>query len=147
MTISGAAQMVTLVVVASAAARLVAQEPLEVKRVRVDGTDIADMTGLDIYKYEVKVKKGQTITVSLDVQMEETSEPVKYIAHKAVASQDGPATLTACFLRSDRKLASVFLSTEERMEFRIQLDGAANGGLSGFIKNPLGEIPIGQKAL
>src|SRR4029079_12119225 len=69
------------------------------------------------------------------------------ITHTAKALKDGPATLTASFLRPDRKLASVFLSEEPKMEFRIQFDGAATGGLSGFIKNPLGEIPLGEKAL
>jgi len=136
-----------LTLVAAVPANVMADEPFEVKRVRVDGTDITAMTGLDIYKYEVQLRKGQKVKITLDVQMEESAEPVNYITHEETASKDGQATLTASFLRQDRKLASVFLSEEQKMEFRIQFEGAANGGLSGFIKNPLGWIPLGEKAL
>ena len=33
------------------------------------------------------------------------------------------------------------------MEFRINWDGVATGGLGGFVKNPLGWVPLGEKAL
>jgi len=133
--------------IATTPASLFGDEPPEVKRLRVDGSDIAALTGLDIYKYEVQLKKGQTVKVTLDVQMEDDGPIANYISHVATASKDGPATLTASFLRQDRKLASVFLSEEQRMEFRVQFEGAASGGLSGFVKNPLASIPLGEKAL
>jgi hypothetical protein len=148
MTTSRLASTILLALTLTAiAVDVVRGEPPEIKSVRVDGTDIAAMTGLDIYKYEIQLGKGQKARVTLDVQMEENAEPVNYIAQEVTAAKDGIATLTASFLRSDRKLASVFLSEEERMEFRLQWDGAASGGLSGYIKNPLGWIPLGEKAL
>ena len=122
-------------------------DDFEIKPARVDGSDITALTGLDVYKYEIFLRKGQKVRATLDVQMEENAEPINYIQQDATATKDGWATLTAGFLRADRKLASVFLSEEQRMEFRINWDGVATGGLVGFVKNPLGWIPLGEKAL
>lgn len=126
---------------------LFADDDIEVMKVRVDATDLAAVSGLDVYKWQVTLRKGQKVRVVLDVQPAEGAERRNYITREVTAFKDGEATILASFLREDRKLASVFLSENGKMEFRINWEGAAADGLTGFIANPLGEIPLGQKAL
>lgn len=125
----------------------VADENAKVSRGRVDGSDIAEASGLDVYKWQVQLHKGQKVRLTLDVQSEMGAKPTNYLSREVIASSDGEATILASFLREDRKLASLFLSEDKRMDFRILWKGSANDGLTGFIKTPLGEIPLGQKAL
>lgn len=124
-----------------------ADEALAVRPAEVTLTDLVDQTGLDIYKCQVDVKKGQRVRSVLYWLEDEAAKPKVYVSFESVARQDGPAKLVASFLREDRKLASVLTSEEERMEFHLTWSGTAGGGQNGNVKNPLGYLPRGTKAI
>ncbi len=124
-----------------------AEDELPVKRAAVDFTDIADLTGLDVYKYEVELKRGDKVRATLEEQRELGAKPSNHLNVEATASRDGTAVLSVAFLRQDRKLASVLLSNEEEMTFRITWSGVASRGLNGIIEPPLHDVPLSQKSL
>ena len=90
-----------------------ADDTLDLKPVRVDASDINKVTGLDIYKYEVELRKGQKVRVSFDLQNDENSEPRAFILREVMAQKDGRATLLAGFVRENKNLDSVLLSDDK----------------------------------
>ena len=124
-----------------------AEDGPSVKAAEVTVADLFDVTGLDIYKCQVDVKKGERLRSVLYWLEDEDAKPKKYVSFETVARQDGQATFLASFLREDRMLASVLTSEEPRMEFHLTWSGAADGGQNGNLENPLGHLPRGTKAI
>lgn len=122
-------------------------EPFSVVAARTDVTDLSRLSDLDVYKYEVTVRKGQKLAVVLEYQEFATDKGNQPIRREVTARADGKATLLVGFLREDRKLASFLLSDEKRADFKFVWEGAISDGLNGLVSNPLADTPLGSKAL
>jgi hypothetical protein len=124
-----------------------ADDDLKVISSALNVNDLSALSGLDIYKCEFPATKGQKLRGSLYLTKEEGTEPVRILTQETEVQRDGTAVFRAIFLREDRKLASVFLSDEKNMEFKLQWSGVAGGGLNGIVSSPLKEVPKLKKAL
>jgi hypothetical protein len=122
-------------------------EALEVTLGRIETKELTDLTGLDIFLGNVKVKRGQRLRAALFQHNEGEPEPKRILHREATAQRDGVAECLALFRRPDQKLGSVLLSEEPEMTFRLAFMGAATGGLNGVIPAPLAEVPVGNRKL
>jgi hypothetical protein len=117
-----------------------AEDTLPVAGAEISVNELAAMTGLDIYKCRVYVKKGERLRGVLYLKKDEASEPMEALKLESEARSDGEASFLASFLREDGKLASLFLSNEPKMYARFRWTGAASGGLTGYVDAPLADI-------
>ena len=125
--------------------RKVAGEPersdsVPFQRIDLSADDLAEATGLDLYKFRLDLAKGRRFRVVLRVRQDEKSPARESAGIPFQATGDEPTTIRVSFLRTDRKLQGFLLSTEPEAEYRVDCSGGATGGFVTVIKNPLGDI-------
>ena len=110
------------------------------QRVGLNADDLAECTGLDIYKFRVDLAKGRRFRVVLRWRQDAKSTPRESSGVPFEATRDEPTTIRVSFLRADRKLQGFLLSNEPEAEYRVNCSGGATGGFVTMIENPLGDI-------
>ena len=110
------------------------------QRIELSADDLADATGLDIYKFRVDLAKGRRFRVVFRMRHDEKSPARESVGIPFQTTKDEPTTIRVSFLRTDRTLQGFLLSTELRAEYRVNYSGGASGGFVTIIKNPLGDI-------
>jgi hypothetical protein len=115
-------------------------ESVSFQRIGLSADDLADVTGLDVYKFRVDLTKGRRFHVVLRVRQDEMSPTRELVGIPFQSKSDGPTNVCVSFLRTDGKLQGFLLSTEPRAQYRVNCSGGATGGFVIVIENPLGDI-------
>jgi hypothetical protein len=109
------------------------------QKVALGTDDLVEAAGLDIYKFQVGLAKGQRFRVVLQV-LETKETPARVLsAHEFQKTGDGAAIIRVSFLRTDRKLQGFLLSNEAQAEYRLDCSECTPGGFATIVKNPLGD--------
>ena len=113
-----------------------------VGRASLDAEDIRDVTGLDVYKFQLTIPKGQKFHVALRRKGDHPSER-QWNSPGVVHEQerDGPTTVRVSFLREDGRLAPFFLGDCKAAVYRVQCEGGASGGWVTTVGQPLADLP------
>jgi RNA polymerase sigma factor (sigma-70 family) len=108
----------------------------------VSGDDIVAVTGLDVYKFQLDIPKGE----KFEVTWGSVDSKVPWY-HDFTKEEDGPVTLRVSFLRLDRKMAGWLFSQEKEAEFRLDCAGCNPSFIGSVVANPLAGIPATEKHL
>jgi hypothetical protein len=122
-------------------------EDQEFHRLKLDADDLAEVTGVNVYKFQVAMPKGQHFRVVLREVREEGAEPRVLHQFSFVKESELPTTVRVGFLGSDRKLAGFLLSEEKQAEYRVDCPGCSPPGIATVLSQPLGNVPITRKML
>lgn len=107
------------------------------QKVGLSADDLAESTGLDIYKFRVDLPKGQRFRVVLRAQQDEKSPAPETPGILFQTTADEPTIVRVSFIRMDRKLQGFLLSNEPQAEYRVNCSGGTNGGFATIVANPL----------
>ena len=117
------------------------------RKLSLDADDLADLTFLDIYKFQIDMPKGQVFNVILR-EVNTPKGAVRWEQSFEFRQQEsGPTTLRIAFLRTDRKLASFLMSNEKEAEFRVDCSGSTKRGITTIVSLPLADVPATQRLL
>jgi hypothetical protein len=117
------------------------------RMVGLSADDLVAVSGLDLYKYQVDMPKGQRFRVMIrELKSEDSPARVLYV-FPFQKTEDGPTTFRVCFLRRDHTLQGVLLSQEKDAEFRFDCPGCTPSGIATFVELPLGSIEPTRKTL
>jgi RNA polymerase sigma factor (sigma-70 family) len=117
------------------------------QRSPLDADDIIAVTGLNIYKFNLDIPKGQRFELrfsELPAKDAPTKGERRFIFQKV---KDGLLTLRVSFLRRDRQLHGVLLSQEKDAEFDVACEGCSPSGTGTIVPMPLLDVPPTQKSL
>ena len=109
--------------------------------------ELIGATGLNIYKFQLNLAKGQKFRVAV------TEFPAKEANKKELThfdfrkETDGPLTLHISFLPGDGKLHGVLMRKEEWVNFNVGCAGCDPPGVGQFIHNPLAGLAADGKTL
>jgi len=123
-----------------------AEEKKDFERLKLDADDLADATGVNIYKFQVNVPKGQRFRVILR-EVPDNAVPRVLHKHSFLNETDGPTVIRVAFLRRDRQLAGVFLTGEKDAEYRVDCPGCDPSGIATIVTVPLADLPGTRKIL
>jgi RNA polymerase sigma factor (sigma-70 family) len=116
-------------------------------KVALGTDDLVDATGLDIYKFQIDLKKGQRFRVVLRVLESKDTPARQRVAHEFQKTGDGATTIRVSFLRTDRKLQGFLLSNEAQAEYRLGCSECTPTGLATIVENPLGDRDPTRRSL
>lgn len=116
-------------------------------RAKVSSDEILDVTGLNIYKFQLDIPKGEKFKVMLSRTESKDAEAKVLFHFDFTKEKEGPVTLLVSFLRLDRKMEGVLLSEEKLAAFGLRCDGCRPPGLGTIVTNPLTDIPGPEKLL
>ena len=116
-------------------------------RLALNADDLAEATGLNIYKFRLDIPKGQRFRVILREWRTENAAPKSLGNWVFEREEEGPTTLRVGFLPRDGRAASVLLSNEEWVQFRIDCEGCDPRGIATLVRVPLSGIPATKKML
>src|SRR5262249_37501393 len=138
-------------------ARAVKEEPAKEKDVQkvigfrklnLNADDIADVTGVNIYKFKVNIAKGQKFRVLIREFNEKGAEPRILFRHGGFRNQTKEETVVGIsFTRRDGKFEGVLLYQEKDALFRFNCEGCCPGGIATFVPIPLADVPGTEKLL
>jgi hypothetical protein len=114
---------------------------------KLDANDLAEVTGVNIYKFQVAMPKGQKFRIVFREVDAKEARPRVLHQMSLVKESDTPVTLRVGFMRSDRKLASFLLSEEKEAEYRVDCSGCSPSGYATIVPLPLANIPLTDKTL
>src|SRR5262249_781382 len=103
--------------------------------------------GLDIYKFNVEIAKGERFKVVFRVCESKESPSREIVSRSFQKTFEKPTTVRMNFLRRDRKLSGFLLSDEDEAEYRLSCAGGATGGIVTIVKNPLGQLDPTRRGL
>src|SRR4051812_30848419 len=86
------------------AGKLDRSDAVPFQRIGLSADDLADATGLDIYKFRVDLAKGRRFRVVLRVRQDEESAARESVGIPFQTTGDEPTTIRVSFLRTDCKL-------------------------------------------
>jgi RNA polymerase sigma factor (sigma-70 family) len=98
-------------------------------------------TGLNIYKFQLDMAKGQKFRVAVTKFPSKEADPQELKSFEFQKTTDGPMMLHITFLPLDGKLHGVLMGKEEEVDFRVSCDGCDPSGWGTIIPNPGAEIP------
>jgi hypothetical protein len=116
-------------------------------KLKLDADDLAEVTGVNVYKFQVAMPKGQHFRVVFREVREDGAEPRVLHQFPFVKDSDTPTTVRVGFLRSDRKLAGFLLSEEKQAEYRVDCPGCSPPGFATIVSQPLADVPPTRKTL
>jgi RNA polymerase sigma factor (sigma-70 family) len=103
--------------------------------------DLAEVTGLNVYKYRLDLPKGQRFRILWEA-FPKKGAPERWLWHHDFEKkEEGPLVLRVSFLRRDRKMQGVLLSQEKEAEFRLDCPGCHPPGLATIVSKPLADSP------
>lgn len=117
------------------------------RKLKLDADDLAEVTGVNVYKFQVAMPKGQHFRVVLREVREGGAEPRVLHQFPFVKDSDTPTTVRVGFLRSDRKRAGFLLSEEKEAEYRVDCPGCSPPGFATIVSQPLADVPPTRKTL
>lgn len=117
------------------------------QKLKLDADDLANVTGVNVYKFQVNIPKGQKFRVVLRELKEKGAEPRVLHQFPFLKESDGPSVIRIAFLRRDRKLAGVLLSEEKDAEYGIECSGCSPSGMSTIVSTPLADLMPTRKTL
>jgi hypothetical protein len=117
------------------------------QKLKLDADDLADITGVNIYKFQLNIAKGERFRVVLREVKEKDAEPRVLHQFPFVKESDAPTIIRVGFLRMDRKLAGFLLSEEKQAEYRVDCSGCSPGGFATIVPLPLADVPPTRKTL
>lgn len=117
------------------------------QKLKLEADDLAEITGVNIYKFQLNIPKGQRFRVVLREVKEKDAEPRVLHQFAFVKESDAPTVIRVGFLRMDRKLAGFLLSEEKQAEYRIDCSDCTPGGIATIVPQPLAEVPPTRKTL
>lgn len=118
-----------------------------IQKLKLDADDLADITGVNVYKFQINMPKGQRFRVVLRELKTADAQPRGLHQFSFQKESDAPITLRVGFLRADRKLASFLLSEETQAEYRVDCSGCSPGGFATIVPQLLAQVPPVQKLL
>ena len=107
------------------------------QKVSVNTDELIGATGLNIYKFQVDMPKGQGFRVILRSLESRDSGARELHSWAFTKDGDAPTTLLVSFLRRDGKLGGVLLSQEEEAEYRLDCPGCTPSGIATIVPLPL----------
>lgn len=117
------------------------------QRAKLDADDLAEVTGLNLYKFRLDLPKGQRFKVVLRELRSADEKPRVPFWFAFQHDTDKPLELRVAFIRADRKLAGFLLGTEKEAEFRLDCPGCSPSGVGTIIERPLLDLPPTQRTL
>jgi hypothetical protein len=114
---------------------------------KLDANDLAEVFGVNVYKFQVNMPKGQKFQVILRELKEKGAEPKVLYLHSFLKESDGPTVIRTTFLRRDGKFEGVLLSEEKDAQYGIQCSGCSPGGVGSIAPMPLANLPGTHKIL
>jgi hypothetical protein len=108
--------------------------------VGLSADDLVEATGLNLYKYQVDMPKGQRFRVVIRDRESEDAPARVLFTFPFQKSEDGPTTFRVSFLRRDHALHGVLLSEEKDAEFRFDGPGCTPSGIVTIVPLPLSGI-------
>ena len=117
------------------------------QHLKLEADDLAQVTGVNVYKFRVAMPRGQRFRVALREVRAEGAEPRVLHQQPFVKGSDEPVTVRVGFLRADRKLAGFLLSEEKEAEYRVDCSGCTPGGFATVVPLPLADVPPTGKTL
>jgi RNA polymerase sigma factor (sigma-70 family) len=134
-------------VVLAAARSVQAQEDKSFQKLKLDADDLAEVTGVNIYKFQVNIPKGQRFRVVLREVKEKDAEPHVLHQYSFLKETADPLVIQVAFLRRDQKLAGALLSGEKDAEYRVVCAGCSPSGIVTIVPIPLADVPPTRKTL
>jgi RNA polymerase sigma factor (sigma-70 family) len=89
------------------------ERPVTFRKSQVSADDILAVTGLDLYKFQLEIPKGEKFKVALSRLASKDAEAKVLFHHDLTRQEDGAFALRVSFRRPDRKMAGVLLSQEK----------------------------------
>ena len=117
------------------------------QKLKLDADDLAEVTGVNVYKFQVTIPKGQRFRVILRELREKGAEPRVLHQFPFTKESELPTTIRVGFLRSDRKLGGFLLSQEKEAEYRVDCPGCSPTGFATNVPLPLADLPPTSKTL
>lgn len=127
---------------------LSADEPKKLEKLSVTASDLASVTGLNIYKYRIAIKPGTKFDVAISVLDSPDSKP-RFLNRQTFTSDNDVDTvdLLLSFLPRDNTLRGVLLSQDEDVEYRIDCPRCSPSGIATNISLPLSNVRGTRKTL
>jgi hypothetical protein len=123
------------------------RELVPFQKAALNTDDLVEAAGLDIYKFNVELAKGESFKVVLRVCESKESPSREIVGRSFKKTFEKPTTVRVSFLRRDRKLSGFLLSDEAEAEYRLSCAGGATGGIATIVKNPLGQLDPTRRGL
>jgi RNA polymerase sigma factor (sigma-70 family) len=98
-------------------------------------------TGLNIYKFQLDLPKGQKFRLAVTEFPSKEADPRQLWSFDFQKTTDGSVTLHLTFLPTDGKLHGVLMGKEKWVDFRVSCDGCVPSGIGSTIPNPGAAIP------
>jgi hypothetical protein len=111
------------------------------KKASLTTDELIDATGLNIYKFQLDLPKGQRFRVAVTEFPSKEVDPRELKSFDFQKTTDGPMTLHISFLPTGGKLHGVLMGKEEEVDFRVSCDGCDPSGWGTIIPNPGAAIP------
>jgi hypothetical protein len=111
------------------------------KKVSLTMDELMAATGLNIYKFQLDLAKGQNFRVAVTEFPSKEANPRELKSFDFQKITDGPMTLHITFLPTGGKLHGVLMGKEEEVDFRVSCDGCDPSGWGTIIPNPGAAIP------
>lgn len=140
--------LVTLLTLLPAYSGFCEEVPGPVKCLPLTAEDIADVTGLNIYKFRVAVEPGAAFELVI-AEQDAADEVPRLLARSSFTSYSDANSidLRLSFLPRDNALRGVLLSQDEDIEYRVDCEHCSPSGLATNIPLPLRDLPGTQKTL
>ena len=122
-------------------------ELIPFQKVALSTDDLVEATGLDIYKFQINLRKNERFRVELRVIQSKESPSRELVSHTFRQTEEKPTTIRVSFLRRDKKMSGFLLTDEAEAEFRLICSGGASGGIVTIVRNPLGQLDPTRRGL
>lgn len=113
---------------------------------KLDASDLADFTGVNIYKFRLELRKGRFSVVLREV-LDKDAAPRELKRFNFEKLSDEPLTMRVGILGLDQKLTSFLLSNEKLARIRVDCPGCHPSQLSSVVEQPLPDIELTRKSL
>ena len=125
-----------------------ADEPVKIEELPLTASDISSVTGLNIYKYRIAIKRGSKFDVAIFVLDSPNSKP-RFLNRQTFTSDDDvdAVDLLLSFLPRDNTLRGVLLSQDEEVAYRIDCPRCFPSGVATNISLPLSDVRGTEKSL
>src|SRR4051812_18952041 len=107
-------------------ATVLGRDQREVKsfqKLTLNADDIAEMTGVNVHKFQVDQKKDQRFSIVLREQENANAVPRELNRFEFTKENKDQTTIRVGFIGVDRKLTGFLLSNEKEAEFRVGCSG------------------------
>ncbi len=109
--------------------------------------DLLDVTGINLYKFRLDIRKGERLRLTLREFPTKDSKGKELYSVEFEKEEEEATTLRIAFLRDDRRMKEVLLSEEEWMELRVRCSGCSPRGVVTNVPVPLSKASLTKRSL